>query len=109
MKKEGKDTTNIINDMKILGDKIDELIVKYNELDKKIFEYLAYLPNIPDDDIFGGGKEYNQPINTFKEKPTFSFNLKPHYEILKDLKIIDYDRGIKIGGEKSWIYTGMGA
>ena len=109
MKRDGKDTTDIIKDMKILGDKIDELTVKYNELDTKIFDYLASLPNIPDDDIIGGGKEFNQPIYTFKEKPTFSFNLKPHYEILKDLKMIDYDRGIKIGGEKSWIYTGMGA
>lgn len=109
MKKEGKDTADVIKDMKILGNKIDELTIKYNELDKKVFDYIASLPNIPDDDIVGGGKECNQPIYTFKEKPTFNFNLKPHYEILKDLKMIDYERGIKIGGEKSWIYTGIGA
>ena len=109
LKKDGKDTTNIINDMKILGDKIDELNIKYNELDKKIFDYMACLPNIPDDDVVGGGKENNQVIYTYKDKPKFNFKLKPHYEILKDLNMIDYDRGIKIGGEKSWIYTGIGA
>ena len=109
LKKEGKDTSKIINDMKLIGDKIDELSIKYNELDKKIFDYIACLPNIPDDDVVGGGKENNEVIYTYKDKPNFDFKLKPHYEILKELKMIDYDRGIKIGGEKSWIYTGMGA
>ena len=109
LNKEGKDTSTIINDMKLLGDKIDELSIKYNELDKKIFDFIACLPNIPDDDVVGGGKEYNEVIYTYKDKPNFDFKLKPHYEILKELKMIDYDRGIKIGGEKAWIYTGIGA
>ena len=109
LKKDGKDTNKIIDDMKLLGDKIDELNIKYNELDKKLFELLAYLPNTPDDDVVGGGKENNQVIYTYKDKPNYNFNLKPHYEILKELNMIDFDRGIKIGGEKSWIYTGIGA
>ena len=43
--------------MKELGDKIDEGMVKYNELDKKIFDFLAVLPNIPDEDV----EDNNQP------------------------------------------------
>ena len=109
LKREGKETTEIVNQMKELGDKIDEGMVKYNELDKKIFNYLALLPNIPDEDLLGGGKENNEVIKTHLEQQIFNFEFKPHYEILKDLKMVDYDRGIKIGGEKSWIYTGVGA
>lgn len=109
LKREGKDTTNIINQMKELGDKIDEGMIKYNELDKKIFDYLALLPNMPDDDILPGGKENNEVIETHLEQPKFDFNLKPHYEILKDLNMVDYNRGSKIAGEKNWIYTGIGA
>lgn len=109
LKKEGKDTEKVITNMKILGDKIDELNNKYNELDKKLFDYLAYLPNTPDADVVAGGKEFNQVIYTYKDKTVFNFKLKPHYEILKDLGMVDYDRGIKIAGEKAWIYTGMGA
>lgn len=109
LKIEGKDTTEIVNEMKELGTKIDEGTAKYNELDKKIFDYLATLPNIPDEDILSGGKENNTILTTYLEKPQFNFELKPHYEILKDLKMVDYDRGIKIAGAKNWIYTGIGA
>ena len=109
MKKEGKDTTAIVEQMKKLGTKIDEEMVKYNELEKKIFDYLAGLPNTPDDDVLAGGKENNEVLRTHLTKPEFDFEIKPHYEILKDLKMVDYERGVKIAGEKNWIYTGIGA
>ena len=109
MKKEGKDTAEIVQEMKELGNKIDEGMVKYNELDTKIFDYLAGLPNTPDEDVPAGGKENNVALNTYLDKPNFDFELKPHYEILKDKEMVDYDRGVKIGGAKSWIYTGIGA
>lgn len=109
MKKEGKDTTEIVEQMKELGTKIDEGMAKYNELDKKIFDYLAELPNIPDDDVPAGGKENNEVLRTYLKQPNFDFEIKPHYEILKDLKMVDYERGVKIAGEKNWIYTGVGA
>lgn len=109
MKKEGKDTTEIVNQMKELGNKIDEGMVKYNELDIKIFDYLAGLPNIPDEDVPAGGKESNEVLRAHLEKPKYNFKIKPHYEILKELNMVDFERGIKIAGEKSWIYTGIGA
>ena len=109
MKKEGKNIEETVAEMKELGDKIDEGMIKYNELDEKIFEFLASLPNIPAEDVLPGGKENNQVLTTYLDKPTFNFEIKPHYEILKEKKMIDYDRGIKLGGNKSWIYTGIGA
>lgn len=109
MKKEGKDTTKIVEQMKELSNKIDEGMIKYNELNKKIFDYLAGLPNTPDDDIPAGGKENNEVLRTYLKQPNFDFEIKPHYEILKDLKMVDYERGVKIAGEKNWIYTGVGA
>lgn len=109
LKRAGENADDIVKEMKELGSKIDEGMVKYNELDKKIFDYLALLPNTPDDDVPAGGKENNEVLRTNLEQPQFNFELKPHYEILRDLKMVDYDRGIKIAGEKNWIYTGIGA
>ena len=109
MKKEGKNIEETVAKMKELGNKIDEGMIKYNELDEKIFEFLASLPNIPAEDVLPGGKENNQVLTTYLDKPTFNFEINPHYEILEEKKMIDYDRGIKLGGNKSWIYTGIGA
>ena len=109
LKKAGENTDDIVKEMKELGTKIDEGMVKYNELDKKIFDYLALLPNTPDEDVPAGGKENNEVLRTNLEQPKFDFKLKPHYEILKDLNMVDYERGIKIAGEKNWVYTGIGA
>ena len=109
MKKEGKNIEDTVAEMKELGNKIDEGMAKYNELDERIFEIIACLPNIPDEDVLPGGKENNIVLTTYLDKPTFDFEVKPHYEILKEKNMIDYDRGIKLGGNKSWIYTGIGA
>ena len=109
LKKENKQADALIAEMTELGKKIEEYTTKYNELDKKEDDYLAYLPNIPDDDIPAGGKENNMIIKEYLQKPVFNYNLIPHFEILKRYKMVDYDRGIKIAGEKSWIYTGLGA
>ena len=109
LKKASQPTEELIAKMSDLGKEIEEYTIKYNELDKKIFDYLAYLPNIPDDDIPAGGKENNEVISVYLEKPQHKFKLKPHYKILKEYNMIDYDRGIKLAGEKSWIYTGLGA
>ena len=109
LKKARENTDNIVKEMKELGTKIDKGMIKYNELDKKIFDYLALLPNTPDEDVPAGGKENNEVLRTNLEQPKFDFKLKPHYEILKDLNMVDYERGIKIAGEKNWVYTGIGA
>ena len=109
LKRKKTDTKDLVKEMQELGEKIEKEEKKYNKLNKKIFNYLAELPNTPDEDIKAGGKENNEVLTTYLEKPKKNFKLKPHYEILKDLKMIDYERGIKIAGEKNWIYTGIGA
>ena len=108
-KKEGKDVSNELSEMKNIGDEILELDTKYDELDKKIFDFLVALPNIPDDDLVAGGKENNKVVKTYKEKPVFNFEAKDHVTIATELNLIDYKRGVKLAGQGSWIYTGVGA
>ena len=109
LKKEQGDVNKELEEMKIIGNKILELDNKYNELETKIKKFMETLPNIPDEDVLAGGKENNKVIYTFKEKPTFNFKPKGHTTIALDLGLIDYERGVKLGGQGSWIYTGLGA
>lgn len=109
LKKENVNVNKELEEIELLGDKILILSDKYDELDEKIKDFMDGLPNIPDDDVIGGGKENNKVIKTFKEKPKFNFKPKDHTTLATDLELIDYERGVKLGGQGSWIYTGVGA
>ena len=109
LKHNGSDTSELILQMKNIGNEIEALKSKTYEVEKLLFETLSALPNIPDNDVIGGGKENNKVIKTFKGKPKFNFKPKDHTTLATDLELIDYERGVKLGGQGSWIYTGVGA
>ena len=108
-KKNGEDVSKIFAKVKQIATENAASEEELKALEDKIFNFLAELPNIPDDDLLGGGKENNKPIKTFGKKPEFSFPLKDHVELATSLGLIDYDRAAKIAGRGAWIYTNLGA
>ena len=108
-KKNGEDVSKIFAKVKEIAAKNAESDKELKELEDKIYNFLAELPNLPDDDLLGGGKENNKPIRSFGKKPEFSFPLKDHVELATSLGLVDYDRGAKIAGRGAWIYTNLGA
>ncbi|MBQ2711573.1 MAG: serine--tRNA ligase [Clostridia bacterium] len=109
LKKAGQDVSATIAEMKALGDKIAQEDARLAEINDQIRDFLLRLPNLPDEDLLAGGKENNKPIKLFGTKPTFDFVPKDHVELAKSLGLIDYERGAKLAGNGSWIYTGLGA
>ncbi len=109
IKKEGGDVSAIMAEMKELSLQIKEADVKIGELEAKQKELIYAIPNLPDEDLIGGGKENNAVVRVFKEKPQFSFPIKNHVELCEDLGLIDYERGAKLAGNGSWVYRGWGA
>ena len=109
LKKQGVDVSATIAEMKALGDKIAEQDKQLDEVNAQIRDFLLRLPNLPDEDLLAGGKENNKPIKTYGTKPKFDFPFKNHVDLCKDLGLIDYERGVKLAGNGSWIYTGLGA
>ena len=108
-KKNGEDVSKIFAKVKEIAAKNAESDKELKELEDKIFNFLAELPNIPDDDLLGGGKENNKPIKVFGKKPEFNFPMKDHVELATSLGLVDYDRAAKIAGRGAWIYTNLGA
>ncbi len=109
LKKDGKDTSKQIQEMKSISDKIANCDKELAVVEKQIFDFLSALPNIPQPEVVAGGKENNKVINTFGKKQNPSFKLKDHVELATSLGLIDYERGAKISGSKTWVYTGAGA
>lgn len=109
IKKAGGDASEIMAKMKELVTQIKEGDAKVSELEEKQKTLLLSLPNLPDNDVAAGGKEQNEPVRYFGEKPQFDFKMKNHVELCEGLGLIDYERGAKIAGAGSWLYRGWGS
>ena len=109
LKKQGLPTEEIFKEMREIGDQIQEGDNKINALSQEIFNFVATLPNMPDEDLLAGEKENNQVVKVYNEKPEFSFNAKNHVDLCNNLGIIDYERGVKLSGNGFWAYRGDGA
>jgi seryl-tRNA synthetase len=104
-----KPSPEIITKMKAVGEKIKELDEKLLAAERKFKEAISELPNTPLEEVAAGGKENNEVIKEFNKKPKFNFEIKDHVALAKDLKVVDYERGVKIAGSGFWCYTGTGA
>ena len=69
LKKEGKPVEEIFARMRKIGEEIAEGDAKIDDLQKRVTDYVASLPNMPDDDLLPGEKENNKVIKVFGEKP----------------------------------------
>lgn len=109
MKQNGEDTAGVMEEMKKLSEKIKEQNDRLAEVEAQQTEKLLQLPNLPDDDIQAGGKDENEVLREFGVKPEFAFQPKSHMDLCESLGLIDYKRGVKLGGNGSWVYRGAGA
>ena len=109
LKKAGEDVQPIFARMRELGDEIAAADAALRTVDDELRHALLCLPNMPDDDVVAGGKENNAVVKVFGKKPKFDFTPKHHVEQCESLKLIDYERGVKLAGNGSWLYTGRGA
>ena len=74
---------------------------KLNEVGKELTELLSKIPNIPSPDMPIGKDETENVIRRqVGEKRQFSFTPKPHWDIGKDLDIIDNERAAKVVGSR---------
>ncbi len=109
LKKEGKDISELLAEMKQVGDDIKNIDSKLNEVSTRLNDLLISLPNMPADDVVPGDKENNEVIRVWSEKPEFVFKPKDHMQLAEKLGLIDYERGVKMGGTGFWLYKGDGA
>ena len=109
IKKQGGDLTELMAKTKEMGEQVKRLDEEQKALEAQIEEFVAALPNLPAEDVQAGGKENNQVVSVYGEKPAFPFEPKNHVDLCQDLGLIDYERGVKLAGNGYWLYTGVGA
>jgi len=68
------------------------------------------VPNIPQSDVpLGKDDSENVTIRTWGEPKQFSFKPLPHWTLGENLKIIDFERGVKLSGTRFYVLNGVGA
>tara|TARA_X000000950_G_C13836518_1_gene628431 strand:- start:319 stop:1590 length:1272 start_codon:yes stop_codon:yes gene_type:complete len=78
--------------------------------EESIKSILVNIPNIPDNKVPEGNSE-DQNIEILKHEISINNveKLKPHWDLIKDFNLIDFDNGNKITGAGFPIYTNKGA
>jgi seryl-tRNA synthetase len=89
---------------------IQELEEEVKKIDDRLQELLLQIPNIPQSDVPIGKDDCdNVSVRTWGEPRKLSFEAKPHWTLGEDLKIIDFERGVKLSGSRFYVLKGMGA
>lgn len=99
---EGAERAEAILQMKSVSDEIKELEEKKATVELE-YELLMYLvPNIPSEDSPVGGEEANEVAESWGEETKFDFEPKSHIELMKDLDLVDFDKGVKTSGFRGY-------
>lgn len=110
LKKEGKDTTELMAEMKTLADQIKELDAKVAAVDADLEAFMYTLPNTPCDLVPAGADDKdNLEMRKWGEPTKFDFEPKPHWEIGEDYGFLDPATAAKITGARFTIYKGAAA
>ncbi len=101
-----------------LKGQIAELEAQVAALDPQVQDLLLQVPLPPDSDVpVGKGSEDNVEVSHWSpdgfdvSKPFEAqrgFKPKTHIELVRDLKLADFERGVKLAGARSYILTGDG-
>ena len=93
--------SEIQNKVQIIKNDLDELEIETSKIDKELKEILSSLPNLPHKDVpIGKDENSNKVIKTVGEIPSYSFKVKPHYELGENLKMLDFEQAGKVSGTR---------
>jgi len=99
----------VFAEMKEISARVKAIDAEAAAAEAELNAIMAGLPNLPADDVVAGGKENNAVLRECGKKPEFAFEPKDHLALCKELSLIDYERGAKLGGTGFWVYRDLGA
>jgi len=110
MKKNKKDTDDLVAEMRDVGDKIKALDLHLSENEDQINQILFSIPNIPHQSVpIGKDSSENPVVKKMGSLPAFDFEPLPHWTLGENLKILNFEVASKITGARFPLYLGAGA
>ncbi|MGD0707484.1 MAG: serine--tRNA ligase [Anaerolineaceae bacterium] len=99
-----------IDAMRQVGDKIAELDGRVHDVETKLQDIVASIPNLLDSRTpYGTGEQDNKVVETEGKLPEFDFKPLPHWDLGPALGIMNFEQGVKITGSRFYVLSGAGA
>lgn len=105
-----EDAQELIEQMRSVAGQIKVLEEELRSVDQELRLALLQIPNVPHPSVpQGRTPAENQELRIEGELPVVDFPMRPHWELLEKLGIIDFARGTKIAGAGFPVFVGRGA
>jgi seryl-tRNA synthetase len=106
----GEDTDQIMKDVQGISDEVKLITDELASLDAQFHDMHLSIPNLLDDSVPAGlNEDDNILVREWGEKPGFSFEPKPHYDLGTESGILDFERGVKLSGARFYVYWDLAA
>ena len=110
LKKEGKDTSVLMAEMKELSEAIRKMDGELGVVEDELNLMLLSIPNTPNASVpVGTDESDNVEIRRWGTPREEAFEMEAHWDIGTNLDILDFERGSKIAGARFTVYKGLGA
>ena len=98
-----QEVVKLKNDMAEQAAELDQLEADFNK-------HILLLPNLPHSSVpKGKSAEDNQVVREGGKMPSLSSNAQPHWDLIKQYNLIDFEVGAKLAGSGFPLYKGKGA
>ena len=110
LKREKCPTESLVEEMKVLGDRIKVLEETLRESEEQFSAIALGLPNLPHDSVpTGKDSSENVEVRRWGTPPALGFQPKPHWDLGESLGILDFERAARMTGARFAVYIGAGA
>lgn len=93
-----------------LKEKSKQLSQLLSDTQNALQDKLVQIPNIPHDSVpVGNSEQDNKIVSQEGDIPDLGDHAKPHWELVSEKNIIDFELGVKITGAGFPVYRGKGA
>ncbi|MEB6570463.1 serine--tRNA ligase [Staphylococcus auricularis] len=109
-KRNKEDADDVIKEMRELGDKIKDTDNSLKEVENELKDKLSRIPNLIHDDVpEGESDEENVELKRWGEPRQFDFEAKPHWDLVEELEMANFERAAKVSGARFVFLTNEGA
>ncbi|MDR3254095.1 MAG: serine--tRNA ligase [Synergistaceae bacterium] len=110
LKKSGADASSLMEEMRLLGERVKELDLKLAGIEEEFQGQLLLMPNKLHESVPEGDDEgANLEVKKWGRPAEFKFEPKPHWELGESLGIMDFERGVRLAQSRFTVLKGAGA